>query len=170
MGGLTGSIFLIGLALAFISGHFLFVVLVDLAICSLTGALASSDIQANYGGFQGFVFLLGLAVLTLIGFWPWILVLLGISSILGALSGPVIVALGGWLSERSAQPRPKQDPLYNYPPPTDAQAQRSYQEGYQAPAQETYQEGGSHYTYPGQAESESVQAQYPQQQQLPPQY
>ncbi len=86
-GGLAGGIFFFGLAAAILSGHFWPVFLVSLAICSLVGSLSSSNAQAIYAGFQGFVFFLGLAVCSIIGFWPWILVVLGIAAILGSLNG-----------------------------------------------------------------------------------
>ncbi len=81
------GIFFFGLAAAILSGHFWPVFLVALAICSLVGSLSSSKAQAIYAGFQGFVFFLGLAVCSVIGFWPWILVVLGIEAILGSLNG-----------------------------------------------------------------------------------
>jgi hypothetical protein len=86
-GGLAGGIFFFGLVAAILSGHFLPVFLVALAICTLVGSLSSSKAQAIYGGFQGFVFFLGLAVCSVVGFWPWILVVLGIAAILGSLNG-----------------------------------------------------------------------------------
>ena len=57
-----------------------------LALTSLVGSLSKSNLQTIYGGFQGFVFFLGLALCSVIGWWPWILVVLGISSVLGTLS------------------------------------------------------------------------------------
>src|SRR6266699_3028227 len=88
LGGLTGGIFLIGLALAFFigGGHFfLSILFATLAFCSLFGSLATLNPRGFYGGLQGFVWLLGLGILFLpgVGFWPWILVLCGISAILG---------------------------------------------------------------------------------------
>ena len=87
-GGLSGATFLIGLAVAVLSGHFLPVFLVALAFTSLLGPLGSSKAQAIYGGFQGCVFFLGLAICSLYNWWwPGILVLLGIEAILGIGNG-----------------------------------------------------------------------------------
>jgi hypothetical protein len=87
-GGLAGGVFLIGLAVAILSGHFWPVFLVALAITSLLGPLGSSKAQAIYGGFQGCVFFLGLAICSLYNWWwPGILVLLGIEAILGIGNG-----------------------------------------------------------------------------------
>jgi hypothetical protein len=86
-GGLAGGIFFFVLAAAILSGYFWPVFLVALAICSLVGSLSSSRGQAVYAGFQGFVFFLALAVCSVIGFWPWILIVLGIAAILGSLNG-----------------------------------------------------------------------------------
>jgi hypothetical protein len=86
-GGLAGGIFFFGLAAAILSGHFWPVFLVTLAMCSLVGSLSNSKAQAIYAGFQGCVFFLGLAVCSIVGFWPWVLVVLGIAAILGSLNG-----------------------------------------------------------------------------------
>jgi hypothetical protein len=86
-GGLAGGIFFFGLVAAILSGHFWTVLLVTLAITALVGSLSSSNVQGLYGGFQGFVFLMGLAVCSVIGWWPWILVVFGIAAILGTLNG-----------------------------------------------------------------------------------
>lgn len=87
VGGLTGGIFFFGIALAILSGHFWTVLFATLALAALVGSLSSSNAQAIYGGFQGFVFFVGLAVCTIIGWWPWILVVFGVSAILGTLNG-----------------------------------------------------------------------------------
>src|SRR6266567_3182783 len=63
------------------------VFLAALAISWLIGLLSSSKAQAMYIGFQGFVFFLGLAVCSVVGWWPWILVMLGISAILEIANG-----------------------------------------------------------------------------------
>ena len=86
-GGLAGGIFFFGLAAAILSGHFWPVFLAALAIGWLMGSLSSSKGQAVYVGFQGFVFFLGLAVCSVVGWWPWILVMLGISAILEIVNG-----------------------------------------------------------------------------------
>ncbi len=87
VGGLSGGIFFFGLAFAILSGHFWPMLFATLALTSLVGSLSKSNLQTIYGGFQGFVFFLGLALCSVIGWWPWILVVLGISSVLGTLSG-----------------------------------------------------------------------------------
>jgi len=86
-GGLAGGIFFFGLAAAILSGHFWPVFLAALAIGWLMGLLSSPKAQAMYVGFQGFVFFLGLAVCSVVGWWPWILVMLGISAILEIANG-----------------------------------------------------------------------------------
>ena len=86
-GGLAGGIFFFGLAAAILSGHFWPVFLAALAISWLIGLLSSSKAQAMYVGFQGFVFFLGLAICSVVGWWPWILVMLGISAILEIANG-----------------------------------------------------------------------------------
>ena len=86
-GGLTGGIFFLGIALAILSGHFWTILFATMALAALVGSLSSPNAQAIYGGFQGFVFFVGLAICTVVGWWPWILVVLGVSAILGTLNG-----------------------------------------------------------------------------------
>ena len=86
-GTLAGGIFFFGLAVAILSGHFWPVFLAALAIGWLIGFLSWSNPQAVYVGSQGFVFFLCLAVCTVVGWWPWILVMLGISAILEIVNG-----------------------------------------------------------------------------------
>ena len=86
-GGLAGGIFFFGLAAAILSGHFWPVFLAAMAIGWLMGSLSSPKAQTMYVGFQGFVFFLGLAVCSVVGWWPWILVMLGISAILEIANG-----------------------------------------------------------------------------------
>jgi len=163
LGGLTGGIFLIGLAIAifFSGGHFfLSILFAALALCSLIGSLATLNPRALYGGLQGFVWLLGLGILFLpgVGFWPWILVLCGISAILGVLIRPIMAGILG-IGILSTASMANQQPQPTYQP---------YQQGYQPPAQapETYQEGGQQYPYQ-QPQYEQPQVQYPQE--MPPQ-
>jgi hypothetical protein len=172
LGGLTGGIFLIGLAIAifFSGGHFFLpIFFATLAFCSLIGSLVTLNPRGFYGGLQGFAWLLGLGILFLpgVGFWPWILVLCGISTILGILARPImagILGMGilGATSMANQQPQPTYQPPSTYEP---------YQQGYQPqpPAQspETYQEGGQQYPYQPQPQYEQPQVQYPQE--LPPQ-
>jgi len=85
VGILASGIFLICLALAFLlgaggSGHlFLPILFTGLAFTTLIGSISTLSPQGVYGGIQGFFWLLGLAFCFLVGFWPWILVVVGIS-------------------------------------------------------------------------------------------
>jgi hypothetical protein len=125
--GISGGIFLIGLAIAFFVGPFLPILFITLAITSLLGSLSSFRPDAFYGGIIGFVWLMGLAFCFTFGFWPWILVIGGISIILGALRVPImaaIVGMGifGMASLSNQQPQQTYQP---YQPP------QPYQQGYQ---------------------------------------
>ncbi|MEO8955661.1 MAG: hypothetical protein ABI396_03795 [Ktedonobacteraceae bacterium] len=182
LGGISGGIFLIGLAIAFFSGHFLPVLFVTLAFTSLLGSASSLRPNGIYGGLYGFVWMLGLAFCFAFGFWPWILVIVGLSAILGAMRGPIMAAIVGTGIFGASQPA--QSSYQPYQPPPTYQEQpgsgyQPYQQGYQAPVQpqETYQEGGQPYQYPPQSQQpqqpvqpqyEQPQTQYPQQQ-MPPQ-
>jgi putative adhesin len=101
-GGLAGGLFFIGLTIAILSiplGHFWTALLVTLALTSLVSSFSSSNARVIYGGFQGFVFFVGLAVCTVVGWWPWILVVFGVAAILGTLNGV-------WFTgNRSGQPK-----------------------------------------------------------------
>ena len=98
---LASGLLLIGLALAFLlgaggSGHlFLPILFTGLAFTTLIGSLSTLSPQGVYGGIQGFFWLLGLALCFLVGFWPWILVVVGISVFLGTLFAPIISGLAG---------------------------------------------------------------------------
>lgn len=177
LGGISGGIFLIGLAIAFFSGHFLPVLFITLAFTSLLGSASSLRPNGIYGGLYSFVWLLGLAFCFAFGFWPWILVIVGLSAILGAMRGPIMAAiLGvGFLGANTMTNQPPSYQPYQPPPPYQEQpGYQQYQQGYQAPVQpqETYQEGGQPHQYPPQQpvqpQYEQPQAQYPQQQ-MPPQ-
>ena len=172
LGGMSGGIFMIGLAIAFFSGHFLPVLFITLAVTSLLGSASSMRPNALYGGLHSFVWLLGLAFCFIFGFWPWILVVIGVSAILGAMRVPIMAAIvgGGLLGANAlSNQQPYQQPMYREQPPYSP-----YQQGYQAPAQsqETYQEGGQQHPYQGsqpvQPQYEQPEAEYPQQQ-MPPQ-
>jgi len=95
-GGLSGGLFLIFLAIAFTTGHFLPMLFVGLAAAAFFGSMASGRTSGRLWRYSGAVFMLGLAFL-----FPdqlvvaWILVVLGISAILGALGPQIIAALGG---------------------------------------------------------------------------
>ena len=98
--GVSGGIFLIGLAIAFFVGPFLPILFITLAITSLLGSFSSFRPNAFYGGIIGFVLLMGLAFCFAFGFWPWILVICGISIILGALRVPIMDILLRQSTER----------------------------------------------------------------------
>ncbi len=176
-GGISGGIFLIGLAIAFwVSSQFngdlfLPVLFATLALTSLFGSISSFNPKAVYGSLYGFVWLLGLGILFLpgVGFWPWILVLVGISAIISALARPIMVSFMGGIRIMNAGQQPPRN-THEYKEPQYP----LYQEGYQ-PAEETYQEGNPQRQYPpaqpqpkyDQTQYEEPQAQYPQE--LPPQ-
>jgi energy-coupling factor transporter transmembrane protein EcfT len=164
---LSGGIFLIFLALAFmIKGFFLPVLFIGLALTVLLGGLGAGKKQAAYGSFLGFIWMLGLAFCFIFGFWPWILLIVGITAILGAMRNTIMESLEGisFLStmQRPQPPHPQREqPHQQAEPPY-----QSYQEGYQEPLQESYQEGGKQFSYPQQGQPaqqyEQPQAQYPQ--------
>jgi hypothetical protein len=170
--GISGGIFLIGLAIAFFVGPFLPVLFITLAITTLLGSLSSLRPNAFYGGIQGSVWMLGLAFCFAFSFWPWILVVCGVSAIVGALRVPIMAAIicMGICGLTS---------LSNQPPQSPQPYQQGYQ-GYEQPSQpqEIYQEGGQQYQYPPsppsqqspqppQPQYEQPQANYPQE--MPPQ-
>ena len=183
LGGLAGGFFFIGLALAFaLSGSmggngFLFFLFAGLAFSSLFGSASSMNPRGLYGGLQSFVWMMGLAILFVIGFWPWILVLIGISAVLGSLVVPITAGLMGWgLYAATQNHQPQQQYQYSQPypaysqeqPPPEAQYE-PYQQGYQQNAAGSYQEGGQQYQYP-QPKQEFEQPQiYNNPQELPPQ-
>jgi hypothetical protein len=182
LGGLAGGFFLIGLALAFAlsswfgGSGFLFFLFAGLAFCSLFGSASSMNPRGLYGGIQGFVWLMGLGIMFVIGFWPWILVLVGISAILGSLIAPItagLMGMGLYAATQYNQPQQTYQQPYQqpYPPeqPPPEQPYSPYQQGYQPPQTPpgTYQEGGQ-YQYPQpKQEFEQPQVHYPQE--LPPQ-
>jgi len=172
--GLTGGIILIGLAVAFLSGHFLPVFFIALAIASLLGSIGSLRQNGIYGGLHSFVWLLGLAFCFAFGFWPWILFVVGASIILGALRVPIMAALlglgiFGLASMANQQPQQAYQP-YQQPYQQPQQPyQQGYQEGgqqYQNPPQQS-QQGYSEYQQPVQPQYDQPQAQYPKE--IPPQ-
>jgi len=172
LGGLTGGIFLIGLAIAifFSGGHFFLpIFFATLAFCSLIGSLVTLNPRGFYGGLQGFVWLVGLGILFLpgVGFWPWILVLCGISAILGVLARPIMAGILG-IGILGAASMANQQPQSTYQPsqPTYEPYQQGYQPQPPVQAPETSQEGGQQYPYQ-QPQYDQPQVQYPQE--LPPQ-
>jgi len=182
LGGLGGGFFLIGLALAFALSNwfggsgFLFFLFAGLAFCCLFGSASSMNPRGLYGGMQGFVWLMGLAILFVIGFWPWILVLIGISAILGSLIAPITAGLAGLglyaATQHNQAQQQNQQPYQPYPAeqPPPEEPYEPYQQGYQPPQSTpgTYQEDGQQYQYPQpKQEFEQPQIHYPQE--LPPQ-
>ena len=185
LGGLAGGFFLVGLALAFAfsswfgGSGFLFFLFAGLAFASLLGSAGSMNPRGLYGGLQGFVWLMGLGILFVVGFWPWILVLIGISAILGTLMAPITAGLTGmglYAATRNNQPQqtyqepyqPYQQPYPHEQPPAEPYA--PYPQGYQPPQTPpgSYQEGGQPYQYPQpKLEFEQPGTQHPQE--LPPQ-
>jgi len=164
MGGLAGGVFLIGLALAFYLQHqfggqwFLPVFFVALGFCILFGSASTYNPSGVMGGLTGFFWMLVLAAFFLTGSWLWFLVGAGISAILGSMWGPM--RRNRYFMYRQPQP-PFQQPYQPY---------QSYQDGYQPPQQPTgtYTEGGEQYQYP-QPHDDRPQAQYSQEQEMPPQ-
>lgn len=85
-GGASGGIFLIGLAILFLTNTFWPGILVLLGI---TGFLSSAAGGRPWAGVSTAVFFIGLAIIAATDtWWPGILVLLGISFIIGALRRP----------------------------------------------------------------------------------
>ncbi len=184
LGGLAGGFFFIGLALAFalsdsMGGNgFLFFLFAGLAFSSLFGSASSMNPRGLYGGIQGFVWLMGLAILFVVGFWPWILVLIGISAILGTLVAPItagLMGMGMYVATQNNQPQQTYQQQYQQPypveqPPPEKSSYTPYQQGYQPPQAPpaTYQEGSQQIEYPQpKQEFEQPQIHYPQE--LPPQ-
>ena len=190
LGGISGGIFLIGLAIAFAVGGtlgwhlFLPIMFAGLAVCALLGSLSSFNPRGLYGGLQGFVWLLGIGFCFLVGFWPWILVVIGISCILGAFYVPLTAGLAGAGIFAAMQSNQPEQPYQQYQPPAPPYPQgqepyQSYQQGYhpqQQPEgyigsdeQPQYPAGGQ-YGQEGEPKQEydQPQTQYPPQE-LPPQ-
>jgi ribosomal protein L40E len=86
-GGVSGGVFLIGLALLFAFNWWWPGILVLLGLTSLIGSMAAG--KSFWAGLQGALWLLGIAVLAAFNWWwPGILVLVGISAILGSVLRP----------------------------------------------------------------------------------
>lgn len=76
--GASGGIFMLGLALLFLTGTFWPGILI---LIGLTGFLSSMGQNRSWAGVQGLVWMVGLALLLSTGrFWPGILFLIGISA------------------------------------------------------------------------------------------
>ncbi len=184
LGGMSGGVFLIGMAIAFITGAWLPVLFVTLAVTSLLGSASSGNPNGLYGGLFSFIWLAGLALCFVVGFWPWILVIVGLSAILGAMRNAIMATIlgagfGTMYNANRGQAEYSQ-PAQNIPyaPSEPEQPYQSYQEGYQPVPQPmgTYQEGQQQYSYSPQSQQsqqsqppqdEQPQAQYPEE--MPPQ-
>ena len=86
--GLTGGVWLIGLAVLFMTGRWWPGIMVLIGLSSLFSGLAHAhDANARLGALQGAVWMLGIGVIAYFGWWwPGMLVLVGISAMLGAVS------------------------------------------------------------------------------------
>lgn len=177
LGGLSGGIVLLGVALAFVFGAGSFslpVFFVALAFSVLIGSISSGNPRGAYGGLYGFFWLLILALFFITHSWIVFLIGAAISAILSALARPILAGLFGMGIFGAANMANRQPPPYQpYQTPPPQQPYQSYQEGYQPPPPqqpETYREGGQQYPYPQQAQPQydQPQAQYPQE--LPPQH
>lgn len=86
--GLTGGVWLIGLAVLFMTGWWWPGIMVLIGLSSLFSGLAHAhDANARLGALQGAVWMLGIGVIAFFGWWwPGMLVLVGISAMLGAVS------------------------------------------------------------------------------------
>ena len=86
-GSLSGGVFLIGLAIAILSGHFLLIFLITLGLTSVIGAMSSGNPQATLGGLSGAIFLIGLALaISTPHFLLFFMITLGLTSFVGTLS------------------------------------------------------------------------------------
>jgi hypothetical protein len=79
----SGGVFLIGLAVLFMTGLFWPGILVLIGVCGFLSSIAEGKPRE---GLMPLVFMTGLAVLFMTDlFWPGILVLVGVTAMLGAL-------------------------------------------------------------------------------------
>ena len=87
-GGITGGLFLLGIAVLAVTGWWWPGILVVIGCTSLISGLVSGTGSApRWAGLQGALFMFGLAVIAQFGWWwPGILVLVGLSAILGAVA------------------------------------------------------------------------------------
>jgi hypothetical protein len=86
-GGMSGGLFLIGLAVLAVTGWWWPGILVLIGFASLIGSLAAG--KSFWAGIQGSLWMFGIAVLAVTGWWwPGILVLVGLSAILGSIVRP----------------------------------------------------------------------------------
>lgn len=139
MRGVAAGLIIIGLAFAFFFSRnqddlFLPIFFFALAAATLIGAFSTYNPRGVYGGLHCATWLAGLGLCFLIGFWPWILVVIGVSMILGALTQPIMAGLLGAGFMLASQQVPPYQPTYAVPP--------------QQPPSGMYQEGGAAYPYP----------------------
>jgi hypothetical protein len=89
-GGISGGVFLLGLALIAWMNWWWPGILVLVGVMAFVSSLAAGrDSAQRWGGVQGGVFLLGLALIAWMDWWwPGILVLVGVMAILGAALRP----------------------------------------------------------------------------------
>jgi hypothetical protein len=86
-GGITGGLFLLGIAVLAMTGWWWPGILVVIGCTSLISGLASGGRGQRWGGIQGAIFMFGLAIIAQFGWWwPGILVLVALSAILGAIT------------------------------------------------------------------------------------
>lgn len=89
-GGISGGIFLIGIAVLAVTGWWWPGILVVLGLTSLLGGILSGHPGASrWAGIQGAVFMFGLALVAAFNlWWPGMLVLVGLMAIVGAVLRP----------------------------------------------------------------------------------
>ena len=87
-GGITGGMWLIGIAVLALTGWWWPGIMVLVGISALAGGLQSGgNWQQRIGGIQGAIWTFGIAVLAITNWWwPGIMVLIGLSAIFGAIS------------------------------------------------------------------------------------
>jgi len=86
-GGITGGIWLIGIAVLAVTGWWWPGIMVLIGISVLVGGLQSGHGWERWGGLQGAIWTFGIAVIAIFNWWwPGIMVLVGLSAILGAIS------------------------------------------------------------------------------------
>jgi hypothetical protein len=88
-GGITGGIWLIGIAVLAVTGWWWPGVLVLIGLSALISGLAAGDGWQRWGSIQGAIFMLGLAAIAALNWWwPGVLVLVGLIAILSAIIRP----------------------------------------------------------------------------------
>lgn len=171
LGGLGGTVFLIGLVLAIVWNPFnLPVFFAGIAFASLLGSLGSGKRQGAFGGLYGFTWFMALSMFFLFHHWVWFLVAVIVSGLLSSV-------IGGMSRARSSTPVHNPPPQQPYYQPSKQQEERQpetpyyqpYDRGYQSmpPQPSIYRQGGESQQSQIQ-DYEQPQAQYPEQQ-MPPQ-